>query len=331
MKRFVKHRIKISISIFILFLMIVLTIFSFLMENTDFSDVLIWLWMGFTVFLLLCLFCNERKREKLLDSIRQLLEGQDEEVVLQKYRRYFVEQEENVLRQLCNYFQETSIAEVMKNEAEMHALQNQINPHFLYNTLDVIRSRAMRYGNNDVAEMVEALGLQFRYCINRFGEMATLRQELDHVNNYLLIQKYRMGERYQFVAVIEDEEAVLSCRMPVLTLQPIIENALQHGISSLIKGGVITLKVCLKGNRVEITVEDNGIGMARKELQEIRESLHGQEELSDKPFKGIVRGIALKNVNKRIKFYYGEKYGLDITSTEGVGTSVLITLPYVKE
>ncbi len=330
MKYFMKYRIEICSSIFILFLLTVVTIVSFVMNYGGLQDILIWLWMGFAVFLFANFLNNLRRRKEMLDCISQLLEGQDEEVILQQYRRCFGKQED-ILRQLCNYFQETSIAEVMKNEAEMHALQNQINPHFLYNTLDVIRSRAMRYGNNDVAEMVEALGLQFRYCINRFGEMATLQQELDHVNNYLLIQKYRMGDRYQFHTVLEDEEAVLSCRMPVLTLQPIIENALQHGIRSLIRGGIITLKVCLKGNRVEITVEDNGIGMSRKELQAVRESLHGQEEIPDKSSRGAPRGIALKNVNKRIKFYYGERYGLDITSTEGVGTSVLITFPYAKE
>ena len=110
-----------------------------------------------------------------------------------------------MLEQVFDKLHEVSIARALKTEAELHALQNQINPHFLYNTLEIIRSRAMRRGSADVAEMAEALGMLFRYCVNSPGELATLAQELDNVHHYLLIQRYRYGDRFTYEEHIENE------------------------------------------------------------------------------------------------------------------------------
>ncbi|MDO4615340.1 MAG: sensor histidine kinase [Lachnospiraceae bacterium] len=226
--------------------------------------------------------------------------------------------------------QETSLAETLKTKAELHALQNQINPHFLYNTLEIIRSRALIQGNKDVAKMAEALALQFRYCINQSTELATLRQELDHIRNYLLIQHYRFQDRFQFLEDIEDYDTVGNCRMPILTLQPIIENALIHGVNPKIEGGTITLKIRTSGNKMFLSIIDTGVGMSEETLQRMRLSLH--TELPKEKRAGGNRknpGIALYNVNQRIKLYFGAEYGVDLMSTEGVGTTVTVTLPMV--
>lgn len=239
---------------------------------------------------------------------------------------------EDILGRIEDRLLTTSLTETLKTEAELHALQNQINPHFLYNTLEIIRSRAMVQGCEDVAEMVEALALQFRYCINHSGEMATLEQELDNVHNYLLIQRYRYGDRFVYHEIIHDEQGeLLRNRLPVMTLQPLIENALVHGVNPRIEGGSITLRIYPSKHRLHIAIEDDGVGIPEEELREVRQALQKNEEAEYKKVKGKRSlGIAMRNVNQRIRLYFGTEYGVDIISTRGVGTSVYVTLPLME-
>ncbi len=235
-----------------------------------------------------------------------------------------------VLEILQQRLQETSLTETLKTRAELHALQNQINPHFLYNTLEIIRSRALIQGNEDVAKMSEALALQFRYCINQSGDLATLRQELDHIRNYLLIQHYRFQDRFHFHEDIEDIEQLGNCRMPILTLQPIIENALIHGVNPKIEGGNITLQIRTSGEKMFLSVIDDGVGMDEPTLKKMRNALHSESIQVGRSENGRkTPGIALHNVNERVKLYFGSEYGLDIASTEGIGTTVTLVIPIV--
>lgn len=246
------------------------------------------------------------------------------------------ERERQILEaKLGDMLQSSDTTEALKIEAELHALQNQINPHFLYNTLEIIRSRAMVQGNMDVARMVEALALQFRYCINHSGEMATVEQELDNIHNYLLIQRYRYGDRFSFREVLgEPAGELLQYALPIMTLQPLIENALVHGVCPKVEGGSIVLRISKTASRLHIQVEDNGVGMEEEELMQIRRVLQGkqqagrQEKGKDKgQEKGIKLGIALPNVNQRVKHYFGDAFGLDLTSLQGVGTTITLTIP----
>ena len=271
------------------------------------------------------------RRKLFLGQLEALIQGADPDETLLEAERGCRLPEEDLesLRQLAAQLAEYSVEGTLKTEAELHALQNQINPHFLYNTLEIIRSRAMVQGNSDVAEMVESLALQFRYCINRSGEMATLEEELDHVRNYLLIQHYRFGEHFRYQTVIDSEDgALLGSRLPVMTLQPIVENALVHGVNPRVEGGCITLRVRATSRRLHIVVEDDGVGMPEEELQRVRRALL-KNTSADYQRAGSSNslGIAMRNVNQRIRFYFGENYGVDITSTQGVGTSVFVTLP----
>lgn len=235
--------------------------------------------------------------------------------------------DQEILEKLAVYLQESTAANTLKIEAELHALQNQINPHFLYNTLEIIRSRALLQGNGDVSEMVESLAMQFRYCINNSGEMATLQQELDHVHNYLLIQRYRFGDHFHYQEFIDrDDERLPECRVPVLTLQPIVENALIHGVNPRVEEGHIALYVAVVSDRLEITIEDDGVGIPEPELQKLRQLL--REGRSPERRQGKKSsGIAMYNVNSRIRLYFGDRYGVDLTSTVGVGTWVHLKLP----
>lgn len=188
----------------------------------------------------------------------------------------------------------------------------------------------MMQGNSDVAEMVEALAMLFRYCISSPGELVTLAQELDNVHDYLLIQHYRYGDRFSYQEILCDEsEIVMNSKLPVMTLQPIIENAIVHGINPKIENSSITLRVEISGERMRILVEDDGVGIDDEELRRVRRSL--KEDTTPTP-EGTRNprsiGIAMRNVNQRIRFYFGNSYGLDIRSTRDVGTSVIITLPW---
>lgn len=220
-------------------------------------------------------------------------------------------------------------AQNLRSQAEIFALQSQINPHFLYNTLDTIRSYALSSDAEDIADMTEALSTLFRYSISRPGELATLREELDNVKHYLLIQQYRFPDKVEYIEEIEDED-VLDYRMPILTIQPIIENAIHHGLEMRVGKGLIKLRAFRTDHRITVMISDNGVGMNEENLEILRGRLDGEDEKmpyhrGERRRKGT--GIALINVNKRLKFYYGSQFGLTVRSTQNVGTMVEINLP----
>ena len=188
----------------------------------------------------------------------------------------------------------------------------------------------MRRGSADVAEMAEALGMLFRYRINSPGELATLAQELDNVHHYLLIQRYRYGDRFTYEEHIENED-VMDSSLPVMTLQPLVENALSHGINRRVDGGKITMRVESIGSRLQISVEDNGVGIAEDELHRVRKNLRERSgPIERRADSSRSTGIALRNINRRIQFYFGMQYGVDVASTQDIGTTVIVTLPQMR-
>ncbi len=223
-------------------------------------------------------------------------------------------------------------AQTLRSQAEVFALQSQINPHFLYNTLDTIRSYALLSDTEDIAAMTESLSTLFRYSISRPGEMATLKEELDNVKNYLLIQQYRFPDKVEYLEDIEDND-ILNYRMPILTIQPIVENAIHHGLEMKLGKGYVKLKAFRTDRNITLLISDNGIGMSEGMLEELRKKLEREDEDSTAhSAKGRKKGsgIALINVDKRLKFYYGHQYGLKVRSTLGTGTMVEINLPLDK-
>ena len=221
-------------------------------------------------------------------------------------------------------FQNKYKAETMRTKAEMHALQSQINPHFLYNTLENIRATALMRDAEDIAVLTEALSAMFRYSISSPGETAAVREELKNVNNYLLIQKYRFPGKIHYYEEIEDPE-ILDYRLPVLTIQPIIENAVNHGVEMCIGEGCIRFKMFMTDYHLVMRISDNGVGMDEITLKNLREKLDNSHGESRKNGKNT--GIGLYNVDQRLKFYFGNTYGLNVMSTKNVGTVVEVMLP----
>ena len=278
----------------------------------------------------LWLLHSYRNKMKLIKSLRLLLsprETREEETEM--YLQSCTPEDRELYYLISEKVNEEMYSKNLKMEAELHALQNQINPHFLYNTLEVIRGRALVQNAQDIADMTEALATIFRYNINRPGDVATLQEEIDNVRNYMLIQNCRFGDRFRFETEIEDvEDGILTHVLPVLTLQPLVENAIYHGINERIGGGRIRLKAYLTQRDLLIIISDNGKGMDDVTLQEIHRKLVGASEgLPVEKKTGRGTGIALTNVNQRIKFYFGKEYGLDVKSTLGIGTTITITIP----
>lgn len=218
-------------------------------------------------------------------------------------------------------------AEIFTKQTELTALQSQINPHFLYNTLDTIRGQAMCDDNIEVAKMIETLASFFRYSISRKGNLVTLRDELNNINNYMRIQQYRFNHRFSMEFVIDDENtAAYDYYVPRLILQPIVENAIIHGLEETTEGAQVVIEVDVAEDLI-ITVSDNGKGMSLKELDALNSRIHSETTGLVEENKNHGTGIALPNINKRIQILFGEKYGLNVYSSEGCGTDVVLILP----
>lgn len=208
--------------------------------------------------------------------------------------------------------------EITLRKTELNALQAQINPHFLYNTLSSIEWMCEEGRSGDAAEMVNALGRLFRISISKGHELITIEHEVQHAMSYLKIQNFRY--KNQFSYTFDVEEDCLPCYCNKITLQPIIENAIYHGIDRMVEEGSIQIRIRRAGDQILMAVEDNGVGMSEEQCEEI---LH--RERTDKS------GIGIKNVNDRIQIYFGAEYGISITSEPDVGTCVEIRLPIVED
>jgi two-component system sensor histidine kinase YesM len=207
-------------------------------------------------------------------------------------------------------------------KAELKALQAQVNPHFLYNTLDTIVWMAESNRPQQVIDIVKALSSFFRIALSRGQDWISIRQEVEHVRSYLYIQKFRYRDILDYE--IDVDESILDGTILKLTLQPLVENALYHGIKNKRDGGVIRVRARkAEYNLVLLDVQDNGIGFTPNKLEQIRAAFASDSN-------EILRsesGFGLENVNKRIQLYYGSQYGLSIESHYKEGTRVTVAIP----
>jgi two-component system sensor histidine kinase YesM len=206
-------------------------------------------------------------------------------------------------------------AKLNQKNYEMRALQQQINPHFLYNTLSMINFMAIESGQNDISKITLSLSDFYRTALNRGSNICSVADELKNMNAYLDIQQ--MMHDYEFEVEITVDDKIKECETPNLILQPIVENAIGHGIDLLEdRKGVLRVYATATGDEVYIMVEDNGVGM--------------DEETKERMLSQNSKGYGMRNVNERIKLLYGEEYGLHIESVVGEGTVVTIRLPKRK-
>jgi two-component system, sensor histidine kinase YesM len=209
-----------------------------------------------------------------------------------------------------------------KREAELKTLQEQIKPHFLYNTLDTIHWMAQDHGAADIVQIVSALTSLFRIALSKGKEMISLSDELEHVRSYLIIQKLRYEDKFDFSLCVQDE--MLSFMVLKLTLQPIVENAIYHGIKERRGHGTIRVDALRRDGALVVRVCDDGVGMSSEKLEAVRALLtQAPAESSHKT------GYGISNVNERIQLSFGKDYGLRFQSAPGVGTTVEILHPLI--
>lgn len=215
-----------------------------------------------------------------------------------------------------------------KKQAEIDALQSQINPHFMYNTLETFRMMAISKDYYELAELIARFGRMLRYNITTLNEMTTIAREIEHLENYLFIQSSRFQNS---IALTCNVEAGLE-NFPIIKLliQPIVENAVFHGLKMhRNSAGVVGVHAYRKGDLCIIDISDNGTGISCEKLEQLRQEIESARDGSDAQDRHS--HIGLRNVNERIRLYYGADYGLLLESVENEGTMVRITLPYEKE
>ena len=250
-------------------------------------------------------------------SVSEKISGTDEIAVLdQQFNR--------MLGKLDQLIKTSYVQKLENKEAQLKNLQLQINPHFLYNTLETISSIAAVKQVFVVCDICGKLWEIFRYSLGKdYGELVPLEQEMTHIKNYMFIQKIRYGDRLQVFYNIDVDAAHVY--IPRFILQPIVENAISHGLSNLTSVGTLEVSAFEKKDRLYIEIEDDGEGMVREKVAEITRFIN-----TAKPVEGK-KNIGIRNVNQRIKLAYGEAYGITIRSAPYQGSRFTIQLPIMRK
>lgn len=228
----------------------------------------------------------------------------------------------NMVKEINNLINLVQKEEKSKRIAEMNVLQAQIKPHFMYNTLDTIRWMAEEHNEDDIVEIIEAFTNLLRISLSKGKEMISVKDELNHVQSYLIIQKIRYEDKLDYE--IQFDENILNYQLIKLILQPLVENAIYHGIKEKRGNGKILITGKIEGNMLCFTVSDNGKGIEEEVLNKINKMLTKSGE------NKIEIGYGIFNVNERIRIIYGEEYGLKYKSVYGEGTIVELRHPIVE-
>lgn len=222
--------------------------------------------------------------------------------------------------EIQSLIQKNKEEEVKRRMIQLQTLEYQINPHFLYNTLDSVNMLARKHQNPIIADMVTYLSRLFRIGLNQGREMITVADEVRHVTYYLKIQEIRFAD--QLYWDIQTDESIESEKIIKFLLQPLVENSINHGIRKRDEPGHIYIRIWKEPDSIVLEIEDDGVGMDPEQLERVRESLNDALEEPDKD-----HGFGLRNVHQRIQLHYGDDYGLEFASEKGYGTTVTVRLP----
>lgn len=233
-----------------------------------------------------------------------------------------LKEQEKYIAQLQDEKENVKLEQQLKRRAELKALQAQINPHFLYNTLDSIRWKAEKAGAKDISQMTMSLATLFRIGLSRGQEIITVQQEMEHVHSYLQIQKLRYGDKLNYT--IDFDADIMRLYTVKLILQPLVENAIYHGIKEIENDGMISITGRKIQDKIEFQVTDNGPGIPAERLAVLNKDLQRGLCVSGD-------GYGIFNVNERIRLYFGTQYGLTLESTFGEGVVATVTVPCVAQ
>lgn len=239
----------------------------------------------------------------------------------------FLSKSFNKMRTDLSYYvlkiKEKSEQDKLLKEMELKSLQNQINPHFLFNTLNTISKSALIEGSDTVYHLINSLSKLLRYNLDVMEKPVTLADEINVVQQYFYIQKTRFDDRVDFVVNVSEE--CLSFQIPILTLQPLVENAFIHGIEPYEQKGVIEIEGYSEGEFIVLKIRDNGIGMDKRTSEMLLDKSSNSTAILNS--RGHSTGIGVKNVLKRLELFYHSKEDISIDSVEGRGTTIKLMLP----
>lgn len=277
--------------------------------------------VGIAAVIALLVYAMARPIKRLSRAMSQVQEGdftvrvpnkrKDEIGELTDSFNYMVDKINTLIRQV---YQE----KIAQKNAEVQALQAQINPHFLYNTLDSVNWMLIDREEYDISDIIISLGSLMRYSIEDENAFVPLDREVEYVISYLKIQKNRLEDRLDYQVEVDD--SLRQEKIPKLILQPMVENAITHGIEPRRENGKVTILIRDMDGEIQITVEDNGIGMTPEQLE------HLKEEVPDLEKEGHT-GIGIRNVDRRIRLHYGEQYRIRIESVYKKGTVINLRIP----
>ena len=223
---------------------------------------------------------------------------------------------------LQKYINQMYVAEINQKEAELKALKSTIKPHYLYNTLEVIKMSAITNEDLIVADMIDSLSRQLQYLIGYSSDFVTLKEEIQNIKDYFYIVHIRYENRLELELDIDND--CMELHIPKLILQPIVENAVKHGLRPKLGNGKVEVIATINENFLQITVMDDGVGMKEEELTNLKKKLEAEETIYQKS------SIGMKNVYDRIKKNYGNLYGYHVVSERNLGTIVKFKLPIIK-
>jgi two-component system sensor histidine kinase YesM len=267
---------------------------------------------------------------KLVQLMRRAERGQFRHPILNSWSKrsdevgWLYQGFDSLTTQIERLVEEAARSELKKRELEFQVLSHQINPHFLYNTLESIRWKAESHGRSDISEMVAALGNLLRLSLNQGKEITTLRREIEQVKAYVQIEQARMGETIRIVYLIDPELQSLSILR--LLLQPLVENAIHHSIRDNFEHGKIIISVQQEKQDLLIEIMDNGKGIPQEVLDKLNQDIGGELKQSTD-----TKGVGLRNVNERLRLYFGEAYRLSIDSGPTFGTRIVLRHPVITE
>lgn len=267
---------------------------------------------------------NEIKLGKLNNLRKRIsLQGYAEIIIMANDFNEMLDEIDDLTHRLLDSNTRLYEAELVKKQSELAYLQSQINPHFLYNTLESINGIAAKEGADKIFRMTKALALVFRYSV-KGTDTVPLREELAMIKSFIYIQKLRFSNRFE--VEYDFPEEILECRVPKMILQPIVENAIFHGIEPKSGKGLLELSGEVSGDTILLSVKDNGMGMEDEKLRMIINSLSAKQGLLGHN-QDWTLNIGLANVNNRVKLKYGNEYGMIIESESGLGTEIVIMMP----
>jgi len=251
-------------------------------------------------------------------SVTLVIDGKDEIGQLARQFNHMVRNIQDLMSEVQESNRQKNIIELNQNEMKFKMMASQINPHFLFNALESIRMKAHVRGQADIAQVVRLLGKMMRKNLEVGNGMISLLSELETVNCYLVIQKFRYDDRLAYELHVDSKAN--SILIPPLIIQPLVENCVIHGLENLLEGGMIRVDICIEDKHLKVQVSDNGSGISKERLQEIRHMLENKDD-------DQTDNIGMRNIHLRLQLIYGPDSGLVLTSQLGFGTQISFSIP----